>query len=76
MLRGLPGIRLKSVKLAYTILRNISTPCMNLRTLLSSGWIHQTPSSGFAPRHVLHMVHLAYLNGGATMHMYEYIEMQ
>jgi hypothetical protein len=62
MLRGLPGIRLKSVKLACTVLRNISTPGMNLRILLSSGWIHQTPSSGSAPHHVLHAFQLAYIN--------------
>jgi hypothetical protein len=61
MLRGLPGIRLKSVKLACTVLRNISTPRMHLGFLPSSGWIHLTPSSGSAPHLVLHVVHLAYL---------------
>jgi hypothetical protein len=62
MLRSLPEIRLKSVKLACTVLRNISTPCMHLGVLSSSGWIHRTPSLGSTPHHVLHVVHLAYLD--------------
>jgi hypothetical protein len=73
MLRSLPGIRLKSVKSACTVLRNISTPCMHLRILPSLGWIHQTPSSGLAPHHVLHVVHLAYLD---EMQVCKYMQVQ
>jgi hypothetical protein len=62
MLRGLPGIRLKSVELACTILWNISTPRIHLGVLPSSGWIHRTPSFCLALHHVLHAVHLAYLD--------------
>jgi hypothetical protein len=59
MLRGLLGIRLKSVKLACTVLRNISTSCMHLRVLPFLGWIYQHHLR-LAPHHVLHVVHLAY----------------
>jgi hypothetical protein len=71
MLRGLPGIQHKSVKLACTILRNISTPGMHSKVLHSRhalqgpsifGMDQPTSSSGSAPHHVLHVVHLAYLD--------------
>jgi hypothetical protein len=62
MLWGLLRIRLKLVKLACTVLRNISTPRMHLGVLPSSGWIHRTPSLGSTPHHVLHVEHLAYLD--------------
>jgi hypothetical protein len=72
MIQGLPGIRLKLVKLACTSLRNISTLGMHSRRLPSSGWIHQAPPSGSAPHLILHMVHLAYLdemkNASAWIH--------
>jgi hypothetical protein len=53
MLRGLPKIRLKSVKLACIVLRSISTPSIHSKVL---------SSSCSAPHHILHEVYLAYLD--------------
>jgi hypothetical protein len=53
MLWGLPEIRHKSVKLACTVLRSISTPSIHSKVL---------PSSGSAPHHILHEVYLEYLD--------------
>jgi hypothetical protein len=61
MLWGLPGIRHELVRLACTVL--ITSPlqaCTPAPFIL--GMDPPTLSLGSAPHHVLHMVHLAYLD--------------
>jgi hypothetical protein len=60
MLHNLLGIRLKSVKLVYRLEHLYSMYALKGSSIF--GMDPPTPSLGSTPHHVLHMVHLAYLD--------------
>jgi hypothetical protein len=62
MLQRLRGIRHKIVTLACTVLRKHLHSMLALEGPSIFGRDPPTPSLGSAPHHVLHVVHLAYLD--------------